>query len=132
MIPPLLITLLTPFQPLFRRPSWIKFQILLAGAILLSGKRTVTQALRVTGRSTDNRFALYHHVLSRAVWSPLQAAQKLLFTLLKFLDDGKQPLVFGIDETIEPWEPKSKHEVSIVMPCVLHQATLSKPADYVG
>ena len=109
MIPPLLITLLTPFQSLFRRPSWIKFQILLAGAILLSGKRTVTQALRVTGRSTDNRFALYHHVLSRAVWSPLQAAQKLLFTLLKFLDDGKQPLVFGIDETIERrWGAKIK------------------------
>ena len=109
MIPPLLITLLTPFESLFRRPSWIKFQILLAGAILLTGKRTVAQALRVTGRSVDNRYALYHHVLSRAVWSPLRAAQKLLCMLLKFLDDGKQPLVFGIDETIERrWGAKIK------------------------
>ena len=109
MIPPLLITLLTSFESLFRRPSWIKFQILLVGTILLTGKRIVTQALRVTGRSADNRFALYHHVLSREVWSPLQAAQKLLFTLLKFLDDGKQPLVFGIDETIERrWGAKIK------------------------
>ena len=101
MIPPLLVTLLTPFQSLFRRPSWIKVQILLAGAILLTGRRTVTQVLRVTGRSADERFALYHHVLSRAVWSPLRAAQRLLLMLLKFLDNGKQPLVFGIDETIE-------------------------------
>ena len=67
MIPPVLMTLLTPFQSLFRRPTWIKVQILLVGAILSAGKRTVTQALRVTGRSTDRRFALYHHVLSRAV-----------------------------------------------------------------
>ena len=108
MIPPLLITLLTPFQPLFRRPSWIKFQILLVGATLLGGRRTVTQALRVTGRSLEERFALFHHVLNRAVWSPLQAAQKLLLLLLKFLDNGKQPLVFGIDETIERrWGPQN-------------------------
>ena len=94
---------------MFRRPSWIKVQILLAGSILLTGRRTVTQALRVTGRSTDERFALYHHVLNRAVWSPLRAAQRLLLMLLKFLDDGKQPLVFGIDETIERrWGAKIK------------------------
>ena len=60
MIPPLLITLLTPFESLFRRPSWIKIQISLVGTILLTGRRTVTQALRVTSRSADNRFALYH------------------------------------------------------------------------
>ena len=109
MIPALLITLSTPSQSLFRRPSRIKLEVLLVGAILLSGKRTVTQALRVTGRSADERFALYHHVLSRAVWSPLQAGQRLLLLLLKFLDDGKQPLVFGIDETIERrWGAKIK------------------------
>ena len=109
MIPPLLITLLTPFESLFRRPSWIKIQISLVGTILLTGRRTVTQALRVTSRSADNRFALYHHVLSRAVWSPLQAAQKLLLMLLKFLNNGKQPLVFGIDETVERrWGAKIK------------------------
>ena len=85
MISPLLITLLTPFQSLFRRPSWIKIQILLAGENLLTGRRTVTQVLRATGRSADERFALYHHVLSRGVWSPLRAAQRLLLMLLKFL-----------------------------------------------
>ena len=107
MIPPLLLTLLTPFQSLFRRSSWIKAQILLAGTILATGKRTVTQALRATGRSDDKGFALFHHLLNRAVWSPLQAARKLLLMLLEFLDDGKQPLVFGLDETIERrWGPK--------------------------
>ena len=70
MIPPMLMTLLIPFQPLRRRLSWFKVQVLLVGTILLTGRRTVTQVLRVTGRSADERFALYHHVLSRAVWSP--------------------------------------------------------------
>ena len=46
----------------------------------------------------------------------MQAAQKLLLLLLKFLDNGEQPLVFGIDETIERrWGPKI---ASIAMPCV--------------
>ena len=129
MIPALLITLLTPFQSLFRCPSWIKFQILLAGAILLTCKRTVTQILRVTGRSVDNRYALYHHVLSRAVWLPLRAAQKLLCRLLKLSNRWCLALMKRLNVA---GEPKSKHEVSIVMPCVLHQATLSKPVDYVG
>ena len=70
MIPPMLITLLIPFQSLRRRLNWIKVQVLLVGTILLTGRRTVTQVLRVTGRSADERFALYHHVLSRAVWPP--------------------------------------------------------------
>ena len=76
MIPPLLITLLTPFQSLFRRPSWIKFQILLVGATLLGGRRTVTQALRVTGRSLEERFALFHHVLNRAELVSLASRSK--------------------------------------------------------
>ena len=83
MIPALLITLSTPFQSLFRRPSRIKLEVLLVGAILLSGKRTVTQALRVTGRSADERFALYHHVLSRAVWSPLASRPKAVASVIE-------------------------------------------------
>ena len=134
MIPPLLLTLLTPFQSLFRRSSWIKAQILLAGTILATGKRTVTQALRATGRSDDKGFALFHHLLNRAVWSPLQAARKLLLMLLEFLDDGKQPLVFGLDETIERrWGPQNRGARHLSRHRrVLHQATLSRPAACVG
>jgi hypothetical protein len=79
----------------------VKAQILLIGAILATGKRTVTSALRVMGFSDECRFANYHHVLSRAVWSPYRAAELLLALLMKHLDDEQQPLVFGLDETIE-------------------------------
>ena len=101
-LPEPIMTLLTPFRPLFRQPTWIKAQVLLIGAILATGKRTVTSALRVMGLSDESHFAHYHHVLSRAVWSPLLAGELLLAMLMKHLDtDEAEPLVFGIDETIE-------------------------------
>ena len=40
-------------------------------------------------------------VLNRAVWSPCKAARILLVLLLKHLDGGDGPLIFGIDETLE-------------------------------
>jgi len=90
-----------PFRPLFRQPTWHKAQILLMGAILTPGRRTVTASLRVMGLSDETDFAKYHQVLNRAVWSPRQASEKLLKLLLRSLDQGLKPLVFGLDETIE-------------------------------
>ena len=65
------------------------------------GQRTVTAALRVMGLNDDRNYARYHHVLNRAVWSPLQVSQVLLGLLLQHLDRSDGPLVFGIDETLE-------------------------------
>ena len=76
-------------------------QVLVVGAILTPGQRTVTAALRVVGRSDHRDYARYHEVLNRAVWSPRQAARILLMLLLQHLDHGDDPLVFGIDETLE-------------------------------
>lgn len=107
-LPEPIMTLIIPFQPLFRQPTWIKAQILFIGAILATGKRTVTAALRVMGLSDEPHFANYHQVLNRAVWSPRRLSEMLLALLLKYLDrDETEPLVFGIDETIERrWGPK--------------------------
>ena len=102
ILPEPIMTLLIPFQPLFRQPTWVKAQILFLGAILATGKRTVTAALRVMGLSDERHFSNYHQVLNRAVWSPRHMSEMLLALLLKVLDgDETKPLVFGIDETIE-------------------------------
>ena len=101
ILPELIMPLLSPFQPVFQAQTWQKVPILLLGAILAPGKRTVTAALRVMGLSQERQFAKYHQVLNRAVWSPLQAGQRLLTLLLGYLDQGVEPLVFAIDETIE-------------------------------
>ena len=70
-LPVAIITLLEPFSVLFDARTWRKAQILPVGAVLAPGKRTVTSALRVMGLSEETGFAVYHHVLNRAVWSPL-------------------------------------------------------------
>lgn len=74
--------------------------MLLVGSILAPGKRTVTSALRVMGRSNEVHFQNYHRVLSRAVWSSLAASRILLALLVSaFAPEGA--LVMGIDDTIE-------------------------------
>ena len=98
--PSVIVPILQPFSTLFQQRTWLKAQILLVGAILSPRKRTVTSALRVMGLSDDSGFAKYHHVLNRAVFSPLQLSRVLLL-LVQHLAQGDEPLVFGIDETIE-------------------------------
>jgi hypothetical protein len=53
------------------------------------------------GLSHDGAFGKYHHILNRASWSSLKLSQVLLYLLLRYLDSGKGPLVFGMDETLE-------------------------------
>ena len=65
------VSLLQVFAPLFSRLVWQHVQVLLMGAILAPGKRTVTAALRIMGLSTEAHFQTYHRVLNRAVWSSL-------------------------------------------------------------
>ena len=52
-LPEAIIPVLNPFATLFRNLTWRKAQILLVGAILASGQRTVASALRVMGLSYD-------------------------------------------------------------------------------
>ena len=100
-LPEAIAPILLPFATLFRVPTWLKAQILLIGAILPPGRRTVASALRVMGLSGGRNYVRYHHVLNRAAWSPLQVSQVLLWTLLQRLDRGEGPLVFSMDETLE-------------------------------
>ena len=100
-LPDAIVTVLIPFAMLFQHRTWQKAQVLLVGAMLTPGQRTVAATLRVMGLSGDRNYARYHHVLNRAAWSPLAASQILLRLLLQHLDRGDGPLVFGIDETLE-------------------------------
>ncbi len=100
-LPVAIVPILSPFATLFTNPTWQRAQLLLVGAILTTGQRTVAAALRVMGRSNQDDYARYHEVLNRAVWSSRAAARILLLLLLQYLDRGDSPLVFGIDETLE-------------------------------
>ena len=100
-LPPEIMTVLMPFAPLFHARTWQKVPILLIGTILTPGKRTVTAALRVMGLKDEGRFSLFHQVLNRASWSSLAVGKCLLDLLIRLIYPADEPLVFGIDETIE-------------------------------
>lgn len=88
------------FAPLFFQRSWQHAEVLLIGAILAPGKRTVTSLLQISGLAQERRFVNYHRVLNRAVWSPRAASRLLLAHLITaFAPDG--PVILGIDDTIE-------------------------------
>jgi len=88
------------FAPVFSRPMWQHVQVLLTGAVLAPGQRTVTAILRIMGLSTAPNFQTYHRVLNRAVWSPLYASRLLLRLLVAvFVPSGV--VLFGLDDTIE-------------------------------
>src|ERR687884_2225672 len=88
------------FAPLFRQLTWRHAQVLLIGAILVPGQRTVTSILRISGLCWERRFVNYHRVLNRAAWSGRAAARVLLGLLLDaFVPKG--PVILGIDDTIE-------------------------------
>ena len=101
ILPDAIVPILAPFTMLFTNPTWQKAQLLLVGAILTPGQRTVAAVLRVMGRSDQRDYARYHEVLNRAVWSSRAVAHVLLVLLLQQLDRGDGPLIFGIDETLE-------------------------------
>ncbi len=99
-LPSELTNLIVGFAPLFSKPVWKHIQVLLVGAILAPGKRTVTAALRVMGLSGERHFQTYHRVLNRARWSSLSASRLLLSLLVdRLAPEGA--LVFAIDDTIE-------------------------------
>jgi hypothetical protein len=96
-----MVQALAPFAPLFSKRVWQHAQLLLVGAILAPGRRTVSSALRAMGLNRFERFHRYHRVLSRARWSSLEASRILLGLLLEAFVVGEGPLVVGLDETLE-------------------------------
>jgi hypothetical protein len=100
-LPPKMVQALAPFAPLFSKRVWQHAQVLLAGAILAPGTRTVSSALHAMGLDREKRFHRYHRVLSRAGWSSRQASRVLLGLVVEaFVPEG-DPLVVGVDETLE-------------------------------
>ena len=118
-LPDAIVAVLIPFAALFQNRTWRKAQVLLVGAVLSPGQRTVAAALRVMGLSGDGNYARYHHVLNRAAWSPLEVSQVLLRLLLQRLNHGavhwcsaSTKLWSGVDVP-RRWELRSRPVVCV-------------------
>jgi hypothetical protein len=94
-----ILPVLLPFATLFSSSAWKNALILILGAIICRGQRTVCAALKMMGLGSDGSFAKYHHILNRVSWSPLKGSRILLNMLLKLVGNG--PLVIFVDETLE-------------------------------
>jgi len=99
-VPVTLTQLSVKFAPLFSKRMWAHAQVLVVGALLAPGKRTVTAVLRVMGLSQERHFQNYHRVLNRARWSSLATARVLLEMVVQsFAPSGV--VVIGLDDTLE-------------------------------
>ena len=98
--PAAMLPLVLRFAPLFSRRVWPRAVVLLVGALLAPGPRTVTAVLRVMGLAQEARFERYHRVLNRASWSGL-ALSRVLFGLLVGALVPRGPLLVGLDDTLE-------------------------------
>src|SRR5688572_14890669 len=96
-----MIRALALFAPLFSKRVWRHVQVLVTVAILAPGRRTVSSALRAMGLDQQKRFHRYHRVLSHASWSSVKASRVLLGLLVEMFVPEGDPLVVGIDETLE-------------------------------
>ena len=86
--------------PVYSRRPFAHAKLLMIGAILAPGKRTITSVLRVMGSSDEKDFQHDQRVLNRARWLPLDASHRRLGVLLDAFVPA-DPVVMGIDETIE-------------------------------
>lgn len=101
ILPNDIVHLLRPFAQAFSERTWEWVQLLVVGAILAPGRRTVTAILRVLGLSTERQFQRYHRVLNRVKWSGLLISRILLTMLVATFVAAGMPLLIAADETIE-------------------------------
>jgi hypothetical protein len=96
-----LVAWMRPFRDTFTAPTWQHVLVLVMGAILVPGRRTVASALRVMGRGQTPHFGSYHRVLNRNKWSGRWLSRRLLGLLVDaFVPEG-EPVVIGADDTVE-------------------------------
>jgi DDE superfamily endonuclease len=100
-LPEAIILVLAPFAPLFSHRVWLHAQVLLLGAMLAPGARTVTAALRVMGLAAERHFTNSHRVLNRATWSARHGSRILLGLLITLLVPPGATIVLGADDTVE-------------------------------
>src|SRR5262245_57840263 len=96
-----IIQLLTTFAVGMTAPTFAKALVLLYGAILTPGRRTMAAVLRVQGLDEAGNFGKYYRVLNQAPWSAMVMSQILLGLLIRAFVPAGQPLLVLIDETLE-------------------------------
>lgn len=100
-LPPVFLLVLQHFEPAFSERVWQEVLVLVVGALLRPGQRTVASVLRVMGLQQERQFQNFHRVLNRARWSSLTVSRILLGLLVLTFVAAGLPVLIGMDDTIE-------------------------------
>jgi hypothetical protein len=124
------IEIIIQYQIMFSKPVFEHVKLMISGAILAPGKRTVSSVLQITGLGKEKNFHKFHRVLSHARWSALQGSKILIKQLLSnLLPSG--PLVLGIDETLERSGPAFRWGKNIKKRAIYRDSKLSSHSHFV-
>jgi len=100
-VPAAVMTWMQPFRDAFTAPTWGLVLVLVMGALLVPGQRTVAAVLRVMGLGHSSNFTKFHRVPNGARWSPRRLSRRLLEQLVDTFVPPGQPVVIGADDSIE-------------------------------
>jgi hypothetical protein len=100
ILPPEALPLLAALAPHFTRPTFRRFSLLLAAAILAQGRRTVANLLRALGALAEGHRTDDQRVLSRAPWSGLGLGCALAGYILRHVCPTG-PVVLVGDDTVD-------------------------------
>ncbi len=99
-------TLLGRFAPAFAGSVFVRWVVLLLGAILTTGRRTVQNILRTVGPIAVGHFSSFHRVFSKRRWSMWRVGRVLATLIVELLvPDGVIDLVG--DDTVEEHRGKN-------------------------
>jgi hypothetical protein len=100
IIPGEAFALLHPFASVFTQPTFQRFVVVLLGAILTTGRRTMANILRTVGGLAKGDTSSFNRVFSQARWSGLQAACILArFIIRHFYPQGV--ILLAGDDTVD-------------------------------
>jgi DDE superfamily endonuclease len=84
-LPDFAMPVLSTFQPAFSTPTYHRFLVLGLGAILTTGRQTLTNIVRTVRHHTRGHVSSYHRVFSQQRWSARELARLLLTFLLTYV-----------------------------------------------
>jgi DDE superfamily endonuclease len=73
-LPDVAAPVLSTFQPAFSTPTYHRFLVLWLGAILTTGRQTITNLVRTVRHHATGPVSSYHRVFSQRRWSAWELA----------------------------------------------------------
>ena len=100
-LPDFAVPVLSMFQPAFSTPTYHRFLVLVLGALLTTGRRTITNILRTVRHQAQGHVSSYHRVFSQRRWSAWALARMLITFLLDHVVPPGPVLLAGDDTVTE-------------------------------